>query len=344
MPRGPRLDAPGVLHHVMVRGMEGRALFRDDQDYQAWVDRLAAVAEASRLTVLAWACLPNHAHGLLRTGSVPVATAMRRLLTGYAGSFNRRHRRRGHLFQNRYKSILVEEEPYLLELVRYIHLNPLRAGLVKDLEALDRYPWAGHSALLGRVPRPWQAVDEVLGQFGRRPREARRRYRAFVAVGIPLGRRPELQGGGLRRSAGGWEALAALRRGREHGLADERILGSGAFVAAVHRALPPPADALPRPAGLALLGPLLARCTRAWGILPVEVQAANRRRPVAQVRAVLSYLGTQHLGLAQTTLAQSLGVTPAAVHLGIGRGPGILAARGLRVENLLPPSRKYYIK
>ena len=90
---------------------------------------------------------------------------MRRLLTGYAGAFNRRHRRHGYLFQNRYKSIVVEEEPYLLELVRYLHVNPLRATVVSDLRALARDPWTGHSALVGTVARPWHATQTILAPF-----------------------------------------------------------------------------------------------------------------------------------------------------------------------------------
>jgi hypothetical protein len=116
---------------------------------------------------------------------------MRRLLTGYAGAFNRRHSRTGHLVQNRYKSVVVEEAPYLLELVRYLHLNPLRAGRVPDLPTLARYPWTGHSALLGTVARPWQATADALGRFARRAGPARTAYRAFVAAGLPQGRRPE---------------------------------------------------------------------------------------------------------------------------------------------------------
>src|SRR3990172_7539602 len=133
MPRGPRLDAPGTLHHVMVRGIERRAIFRDDRDRADFLRRLAALAAGGALTVYAWALLPNHCHLLLRPGARPLARAMRSLLTGYAGAFNRRHHRAGHLFQNRYKSIVVEEEPYFLELVRYLHLNPVRAGLVPNL-------------------------------------------------------------------------------------------------------------------------------------------------------------------------------------------------------------------
>ena len=137
----------------MARGLERRAIFRDDRDRQAFVDRLATLARATQTRVFAWALLPNHAHLLVRTGRRPLPRSMRALLTGYAGAFNRRHKRVGHLFQNRYKSIVVEEEPYLLELVRYLHLNPVRATGVPDLRALDRYPWTGHSALAGTVPR-----------------------------------------------------------------------------------------------------------------------------------------------------------------------------------------------
>jgi hypothetical protein len=96
----------------------------------------------------------GHFHILLRTGTTPLSTVMRRLMTGYAVTFNIRHRRSGHLFQNRYKSVVCEEDPYLLELIRYIHLNPLRVKLVEDLNALDKYPWTGHSAILGRRKNP----------------------------------------------------------------------------------------------------------------------------------------------------------------------------------------------
>ena len=124
MPRGPRLDAPGVLHHVMARGIEGHAIFRDDEDRQDLLERPAALAERSDLAVYAWALLPNHFHLLVRSpparpgpGAPPaLVAAMRSLLTGYAGAFNRRHKRVGHLVQNRYKSIVVEEEPYFLEI------------------------------------------------------------------------------------------------------------------------------------------------------------------------------------------------------------------------------------
>lgn len=339
MPRGPRLDAPGILHHVIIRGMEGRALFRDEADRQAFLDRLENAVVRSGVTLLAWALMPNHAHLLVRSGPLPLATVMARLLTGYAGAFNRRHKRRGRLFQNRYKSIVVEEEPYLLELVRYLHLNPLRAGLVSDLRALDRYPWTGHSALMGSVPRPWQATDELLGQFGPTPRRARHAYRAFVAAGVPQGRRPELQGGGFVRSAGGWSVVMALHRAREHGLSDERILGSGEFVEAVYRQLTPQQSAIARVQAHAILPVLIERCARVWGVDVEEVVAGGRRRRAAHARATAGYLGASALGLPAVTLARALGVTESAIRAGALRGPECMRRRGVKMADLVPEAR-----
>jgi putative transposase len=336
MPRGPRLDTPGALHHVMVRGIEGRPLFRGDADRRDFVDRLAKAVSATGLAVLAWALLPNHVHLLVRTGNRPLSAAMARLLTGYAGGFNRRHRRLGRLFQNRYKSILVEEEPYLLELVRYIHLNPLRANVVRDLAGLDGYPWSGHAVLIGRARHVWQESSEVLAQFGPRVAAARRRYREYLAAGIGLGRRPELQGGGLRRSAGVWEAVRELKRGREHGLADERILGSGAFVESVHRQVQAQRGSRPRPDVSAVWAPLVHRCAEAWGVTVNEILLGSRRRVVAHARAVVAHLAVRYLGLPVIALARTMGVSPSAIQKGLDRGPDLLRMRGLTWERLLP--------
>jgi hypothetical protein len=264
---------------------------------------------------------------------------MRRLLTGYAVKFNRRHRRIGHVFQNRYKSILVEEEPYLLELVRYIHLNPIRVGLVKDLQALDRYPWTGHSALLGRVPRSWQAVTEVLGQYSKRLHAARRAYRNFVRDGLWRGRRPELQGGGLRRSAGGWQGVAALLRGRERWTADERILGGPDFVERMLQEAVPPSPGREIPAK-AVFPVLIERVVRAHGLTIAEVCGGSRRKDVVAARAAISVLGVRELGLPLVTVARTLGVSLQTVLAGVERGSQVLESRHLRPEALLVGLKK----
>ncbi|MGK2905155.1 MAG: transposase, partial [Desulfuromonadales bacterium] len=140
MPRQPRLDMPGLVHHVMARGIEGRAIFRDDDDREAFLKRLMdGVNKSGGPQLYAWALLSNHFHLLLRSGANLLSPMMQRLMTGHAVTYNRRYKRQGHLFQNRFKSIVVEEEPYFLELVRYIHLNPVRAGIVKTLEELSIY-------------------------------------------------------------------------------------------------------------------------------------------------------------------------------------------------------------
>jgi REP-associated tyrosine transposase len=317
MPRGPRLDAPDTLHHVMVRGIEGRVIFRDDQDRDDFVRRLGEVAMTKDLTLYAWALVPNHLHLLVRTGATPLARAMGSLLTGYAGAFNRRHRRRGHLFQNRYKSIVVEEEPYLLELVRYIHLNPLRAHVLPDVRALDRYPYTGHAVLLGRRRCAWQDTARVLGRFAPRLARARRAYRAFVGTGIPQGRRPDLQGGGLVRSLGGWAAVQTLRRGREYYAGDERVLGSTAFVTALQRDLAArPAERRPP----VPLDALVSRVCAAVHLAPSALQEGSRRPGVCRAREGIAYLALEVGGYPAPRLVAFLGVRPPSIHKAAQRG------------------------
>ena len=153
MPRRPRLDAPRALHHIIGRGIEGIKIFRNRVDREDFLSRLAELSQRGYLFVYAWALMSNHFHILARTGKQPLAKSMRKLLTGYVVNFNRRHQRFGHLFQNRYKSIICEDDPYLLKLTRYIHLNPLRAGIVDNLEKLNIYLWSGHSVIMGYAER-----------------------------------------------------------------------------------------------------------------------------------------------------------------------------------------------
>ncbi len=189
-----RRQAPGALHHVIVRGIERGKIFRSDYDRKNFLNRLGKLISDTQTDCFAWALIPNHVHLLLRTGLVPVSVSMSRLLTGYAVWFNKKYRRHGQVFQNRYKSILCQEDPYLKELVRYIHLNPLRAGLVEDMKKLDKHPWCGHSVLMNKTKEAWQNVDYVYGLFSEKRRLARTRYRVFVEKGILEGKRPDLTG------------------------------------------------------------------------------------------------------------------------------------------------------
>jgi putative transposase len=329
MPRHARLDVPGALHHVICRGIERQAIVRDDTDRAAFVARLGDILSATGTPCYAWAVLSNHVHLLLRTGGVPLTTVMRRLLTGYAGAFNRRHGRHGYLFQNRYKSILCQEEPYLLELVRYLHLNPVRSAEVKGLRALDRYPWSGHSALTGHITRSWQAVGEVLGRFGARRAVARQAYRAFVAKGLAQGRRPELTGGGMVRSAGGWKALTVRSQmgDRLHG--DERILGNGDFVDA---ALTAAGERLERRHRLRARGRdftwLLQRVAATAGLRPADLVMPSKSPARVAHRSILCYWAVRELGLSGTSVARQLGLTQSAVSRSVARGERLIGEKG----------------
>ena len=246
---------------------------------------------------------------------------MRSLLTGYAGRFNRRHKRSGHLFQNRYKSIVIDEEAYFLELVRYLHLNPLRAGIVEDLRALEFFPWTGHSALLGHISRPWYDVNAVLQGFAKRQQAARRAYRLFVKAGRSQGRRPDLQGGGLRRSVGGWEAVAALRRGREAFTTDERVLGHGEFVEALYRQVAQQETqqrALRR--RVPDLGALIAQVAEASQLLPEALSGGGRSRAITHARDGVAYLWVEVLGRSARELARALQLQPFSVCRAVQRG------------------------
>ncbi len=314
MPRQARLDSPGTLHHVIIRGLERGAIVRDDVDRAAFVTRLGDVSRTTGTAIYAWALLPNHAHFLLRSGPSGLPPFMRRFLTGYAVTFNHRHGRIGYLFQNRYKSIVCEEDTYFQELVRYIHLNPLRAGQVDSLHALERYPWCGHAAVLGHRPQPWHDRRGVLGWFGASERAAVRRYRLFVREGIPLGRRPDLVGGGLVRSAGGWAAVRSRRRRKEPTLGDPRILGSGDFVARLFReAAARHAASLRRAVTSQEIDAILrANCIR-YHVEMAELQQGGRRGALSRVRAEIAHELVVRRGVSLATAARHLGVSTTAV-------------------------------
>ncbi|MBW1717526.1 MAG: transposase [Deltaproteobacteria bacterium] len=341
MPRQPRLDAPGVLQHVMARGIERRKIFRDDQDRNAFLERLAVVLDETQTQCYAWTLIPNHFHLLLRTGLTPLSQVMRRLMTGYAVTFNKRHKRSGHLFQNRYKSVICEEDPYLLELIRYIHLNPLRAKLVQDLNELDKYPWTGHSAILGKRKNPLvpyassnrkrektekslaeKTVEDVLLHFGNKLREARRRYRQFVKDGVDQGTRPELQGGGLVRSAGGNKSGLLGRKKEQREKGDERILGSGDFVV---QALKGANELHERSIKCWIsLDELIKRVSKDRKIDTKDLISSKRKQEISNTRAIISYLAAIELRYSGAKIALALRLSEKSVSRCIERGKKLL--------------------
>jgi REP element-mobilizing transposase RayT len=314
MPRKSRIDAPGALHHVIARGIERRKIFRSDYDRENILGRLSRLIPETRTECFAWALIPNHFHLLLRTGAVPVAVFMNRLLTGYAGWFNRKYKRHGQLFQNRYKSFLCQEDAYLTELVRYIHLNPLRAGIVDSMDALDRHRYSGHSVLMKKVQQPWQNTNYVYGFFSDQAQSARKRYRAYVEKGIKDGRRPELTGGGLLRSNGGWTGLKGLRKAGFRIKGDERILGDSDFVSHV---LKTAEEKLEDKYELKTRGfdfdRTAERVAQVLGMEREQVTASGKSPARVKARALLCYWAHRKLGMTTVEIAGRLGLCQSAV-------------------------------
>jgi REP element-mobilizing transposase RayT len=335
MPRIARLDTPGLLHHVIIRGIERRKIFDDDKDREDFIERLSILLPKTETKCYAWSFLSNHAHFLLRSGPAGIAALMRRLLTGYAASYNRRHKRHGQLFQNRYKSIICQEDIYLLELVRYIHLNPLRAKVVLDLKELDRYSYCGHGALIGKRKREWQEVEYVLGLFGKRIGEARKGYIAYIKKGIDLGRRPELVGGGLIRSLGGWDEVKKIRlSGKDRIKSDQRILGESDFVSDV---LSESEDQFSRKYKLKSLGydfeKVIERVSIIFQVEKDYITVRGRQKERVMARDLICYWSVVELGMSMVDLARKFDITPAAVSFAVQRGEKMAKEGGYQLEN-----------
>ena len=333
MPRKARIDAPGALHHIMVRGIEKRNIFHDDFDRDKFVDRLGAIITETQTACFAWALMPNHVHMLIRTGNTPISTVMQRLLTGYSVGFNRRHKRHGHVFHNRFKSILCQEEIYLLELVRYIHLNPLRAAVVADLDQLSEYLFAGHGALCGALDCDWQDCAGVHRWFDVDADVARQRYTAFIEKGVGVGRRPDLVGGGLLRSTGGWDAVKEMRQAGMHNKSDERILGDPDFVAA---ALAFANERLQRRYAVLDAGRdfswLLRQVAELCGMDPSAIMTPGKQPARVKARSLASFWATRELGMTATAVGDLMGITQSAVSRAAQRGERIAADLSLVLD------------
>jgi putative transposase len=321
MPRKARIDAPGAFHHIICRGIERRKIFYDNTDRDNFLERFGSILIETSTPCYGWALLSNHFHLLLRTGNASISTVMRRLLTGYAVSFNRRHRRHGHLFQNRFKSILCQENVYLKQLVRYIHLNPLRAKTVSQLSDLIKYPYSGHSAIMGGVKRDFQHVEYVLRLFGEKNAAARRSYHQFVKKGIDQGRQPQLVGGGLLRSSGGWSILRSLSQAQVHVKSDERILGDSDFVEEV---LAKQQEQLERRYWLQSQGYNLdrvaIRVSEVFNIEPKEIVKPSNQPLRVKARSLVCFWAVRELGMSGTKVGKFLKLTQSAVSRAVRRG------------------------
>jgi REP element-mobilizing transposase RayT len=292
MARPLRVEFDGAVYHVMSRGIEGRSIVLDDEDRDGWLDTLARTAERFGWKLLAYCLLDNHFHLFVRTPACGLAAGMRQLNGDYAGYFNRRHKRLGPLMQGRYKSVLVENESHWLELSRYVHLNPLRAGLCK---APEDWKWSSYRCYHRPVLRPeWLDCAGVLSEFGREEAKARRAYREYVAAGI--GRKLDNP---VSRAV--------------HGL----VLGSDAFVKKVRKLVGatgkhPEVPQLGRLWGSEDLGKLVAQVAKSLKADTSRWEPGRRIDDPA--RALCAYAARRATGARLSELAKALGYrSPSAV-------------------------------
>jgi REP element-mobilizing transposase RayT len=298
-----RVDAAGAAHHVMVRGIERRRIFLGEEDRRDFVARLERVLPEEGWRSFAWALMPNHVHLVLQGSAGGLSRLMARLNTGYAKGFNRRHRRSGYLFQNRFKSRAIEDDADLMNLVIYAHRNPLVAGIVASAAELERFPWCGHGALVGSAPpRGFEAVRACLSLFADDPVVARSRVRAQTE-----GPEPESN----------LEAIASVETAQGAGAARsaKRQLEEDARHPAA-----PPQRRRSGPDAEQDLERLIAVVSEHFQISPIDLRSPWGSRRAVQARAIAIHLAVDELGVQGRTVAAALNLTPAAVSQARRRG------------------------
>ena len=321
MPRTGRLHIPGGCYHLIGRGLERRDIFEHPVDKQDILTRFGLHLARTNSQCLAWALMSNHYHFLVRLGSCPLAKLMAPVLTGFAVSYNRRYQRSGYVFQNRFTSILCDEGSHLLQLVRYIHLNPVRAGMMNTLAELGHYPWTGHAAMLGRHRQDWHFIDGILAHFDTNRSRAVDRYLAFMSAAIETGGKVELPGAGLVRSYAGWESTLRLRKEHQVRIGDERILGDSNFV---EKALREDEISIESRSRLIRQGWSLERlvnkvCAQ-LGVNKADLKKRTRNDHTSRAKEMICYCGTEKLGLTAQDIAHRLDISQPAVSRWVMKG------------------------
>ena len=290
MSRKPRIHISGGVYHVMLRGNAGQEIFFDDEDRCHFYLLLQEGVSRFGHRIHGFCLMGNHVHLAVQVGEESLSKIMQNLSFRYTRWVNRKQKRVGHLFQGRYKSILVDKDSYLLELVRYIHLNPVRAKMVRQPSA---FPWSGHRCYLGKDALPWLHTEWVLGQFGKRINTCRKRYEEFVRAGQGEGHREEFHGGGD----------------------DQRILGNDRFAENM--------------LGTEVLQPykrkqvefhdLIRRVCIEYRLKEEDLTSSSRNRYASEARLVIGWLALKSDNITLTEVAKHFGRDVTTVSRGVNR-------------------------
>ncbi|MFH1360596.1 MAG: transposase [Candidatus Omnitrophota bacterium] len=331
MPRQARLDYPGALHHVIARGIDGIEIFQTEKEKQAFLSRLKKRLSESNLQIYSWCLMDNHCHLLIQTGKTSLSEFMQSVLTGYAVFYNKAHKRKGYVFQNRYKSILCQTDEYLLPLIRYIHLNPVKAKVV-TFDNLAQYLWTGHKELIQNSKEGIINSLEVLRFFGTKQNEARKAYLEYLRNG--LSSQEDFMGGGLIRSLGGIEAAQRITK-EERQNYDERILGEGSFVNEVLSRLEIVTEEKRKI--FKDIDELLERLERYYHVKKEDILRGQNKK-VREARNVLVYLSNACLGESLTAIGKILKIKQSSASRAKRKGQEVAAQKAI-LDQLLEDRR-----
>lgn len=266
MARKPRIEFSGAFYHVIARGNRRAAIFHSEVDYHAYLDRLERYRQRDGVTLHAYVLMSNHVHLLLEIGDQPLSRTMQTLQFTYSQYYNRRYDKSGHVFQGRYQAILCDRESYLLELVRYLHLNPAR---IRKPVSPWTYRWSSHAAYVGRSSPVQMSTEPVLRSFHRQIGLARQAYRRFMQDGLAQG-----------------------HQDRFYETVDQRFLGDERFIEEADRRTSAMREVTARPQRVAF-GTLLAAVATAHAVTPREIVSPGRQRTLVHARAMLVYLARE---------------------------------------------------
>jgi putative transposase len=305
MPRKARLNVPGAIYHIMGRSLENLNLFTDDADREQFLSLLGLYLGRTGSRCYAWALMSNHYHLVLRLSGSELWELMKPLNMHYAYYHRKKNKRRGPLFMDRFKSIATQEQNYVRGLVRYVHLNPVRAGICKNLAELEKYPWCGHSGLAGHNGRSFQDTETVLKRFGEKVRDARANYKKFLHEGLKSGQEYDELVDLVRKSNSGKET------GRKAGC---WVIGDRKFVA--HAMASAEANRLRvsrfEREGGTLENIAVGICSK-FSITREELKERHRGDNVSDARKALAYIAAKEYRAPLHVVAEYLGIGKTAV-------------------------------
>ena len=301
MGRRPRLHYPGAFYHVISRGNRRERIFRSQADFQHFQLLLREIKEQNGFTLYAYVLMPNHFHMLLQVAEKPLSKVMQSLLYRYTRHYNRRYRQVGHLFQGRYRAIVCDKESYLLELVRYLHLNPVRAGMVRHP---GNYPWSSHRAYMGDKDSVGIAAEEILSCWSKKKKRAVAAYEQFVLDGIGQGHKEDY-----------------------YRVKEQRYLGDEEFVEKVERRVEKLEEVFPIHV---TVEQIVNRVGQEYGRSVGEIVGRGRGRREAELRAIVCYVGREIGGLKLAQAAKVFARDISALSMGVKR----LEAKMLKEEPL----------